>query len=182
MDFQKIVPLLIKEFKNAQVDYALIGGLALGALGMVRATADVDFLVDAADLDKVAGIMNKLNYRCVHKTENVSQFVSDLKIFGQIDFLHAFRQTSLSMLKRAAEKKIFEGKHSIKVLRPEDIIGLKVQAFVNDPSRELRELADIELIMDHYKGKLDWIVLGEYFSLFQMEKKLKELKKRYAKE
>jgi hypothetical protein len=122
MDFRKIVPLLIKEFKNAKVDYALIGGFALGALGMVRATADVDFLIDAKDLEKIAGIMKKFNYRCVHKTENVSQFVSDVKVFGQIDFLHAFRKPSLVMLKHATEKKIFEGKHVIKVLKPEDII------------------------------------------------------------
>jgi len=115
MDFRKIIPMLIQEFKDAKVDYALIGGFALGALGMVRATADVDFLIDAKDYEKVAGIMRKLKYRCVHKTENVSQFVSDVKIFGQVDFLHAFRKISLEMLKQASEKKIFEGKKEEKL-------------------------------------------------------------------
>lgn len=182
MDFRKIIPLLIREFKDAKVDYALIGGFALGALGMVRATADVDFLIDARDYAKVAGIMKKLQYRCVHKTKNVSQFVSDIKVFGQVDFLHAFRKISLQMLKDASEKSIFEGKHTVKVLKPEDIIGLKVQAFANDPLRETRELADIELIMSHYKGQLDWKVIKEYFGLFDMDKKFNQLKKRYAKE
>lgn len=181
MGFKKVMPLIIEDFKQAAIDYALIGGFAMGALGVMRSTMDVDFLVKAEDLEKVAAIMERYGYRCLHKTENVSQYVADMKIFGQMDFIHAFRPLSLSMLKRAKPVLVFEGKHSIKVLIPEDIIGLKIQAVGNDASRATREYADIERIMGHYREKLDWELLQDYFSLFKKKGKFKKLKEHYDK-
>jgi hypothetical protein len=58
------------------------------------------------------------------------------------------------------------GKLTIRVLRPEDLVGLKVQAMVNDNSRWTNDLADIEGIMALYKAALDWSIIEEYFALF----------------
>lgn len=41
--------------------------------------------------------MKENGYECKYKTENVSQYISPLKIFGEVDFLHAFREISLKM-------------------------------------------------------------------------------------
>jgi len=182
MDFRKIVPLIIKEFKKEKVEYALIGGFAMSALGVVRATADLDFIVDAKDLERIGKIMAKYGYRCVYKTENVSQYASGIKIFGEIDFLHALKPISLSMLKKAKEVPVLEEKHMVKVLKPEDIIGLKAQSAANNPARKDKEYSDINLIMDYYRGKLDWGVLEEYFGLFEMDKEFKALKKKYGED
>lgn len=182
MDFKKVVPLIIDEFEKEEIAYSLIGGFALGAFGIMRATMDLDFLVDQKDLARVEAVMRKYNYRCVFKTENVSQYVSDAKIFGEIDFLHAFRTVSLSMLKKAKEISVLDGKLKIRVLQPEDIIALKVQALVNDPGRETKEFADIEAVMDHFKEKLDWQLIKEYFELFkkaELKKKFSQLKEKY---
>ena len=181
MDFEKVLPLIIEEFKKENVRYALMGGFSLGALGIMRSTMDLDFLVDAKDLPKIDKIMKKYDYKCVYKTENVSQYVSGAKIFGEIDFLHAFRKISLSMFKRAREITVLEGKCRLKVLIPEDIIGLKLQASVNDPSRENREYADIESLMFRFGKKLDWELLGGHFILFEKEDKFNELRKKYGK-
>lgn len=70
------------------------------------------------------------------------------------------------MLERAEEKDIFEGKFKIRVLRPEDIIGLKLQSLVNNPARTEREYLDIEALMDYYRKDLDWESIEEYFSLW----------------
>ena len=181
MDFEKVLPLIIKEFEKNNVRYALIGGFALGLLGVSRATVDIDFLVERDDIDKVENILQKFGYKCVYKTENVSQFVSGLKPFGEIDFLHAFREISKKMLKRAKTVKVFEGKIKLKVLLPEDIIGLKVQAIENDPSRYEKEMWDIKAIMERWKRKINWEIVKEYFLLFSREKEFLELKKRYGK-
>lgn len=180
MDFDKVLQLIIKEFEKENIRYALIGGFAMGALGIMRSTVDLDFLVDYQDLPKLEKIMEKHNYNCVFKTENVSQYVSDVKIFGEIDFLHAFRKISVSMLNRAKEVPIFVGKFKIRILIPEDIIGLKLQALVNDKSRENREYADIESIMDNFREKLDWDLIEDYFSLFDKKEKYEKLKKKYG--
>ena len=181
MEFEKVLEVIIKNFEEEGVRYALIGGFALGVLGVPRATVDLDFLVLKEDLPKVDRIMQRNNYECKYRTENVSQYVSPLKIFGEVDFLHAFRKISSRMLEDAIEKDVFEGRMKIKVLRPEDIIGLKIQAAVNDSERAEREFLDIEALMNHYKERLDWDLIEEYFSLFEQEDKFKELKSKYAK-
>lgn len=44
---------------------ALIGGLALAAHQVVRATQDVDFLVDSDDADRLHVLLLELGYTCV---------------------------------------------------------------------------------------------------------------------
>lgn len=180
MDFKTVLGFIIKGFNEKDVRYALIGGFALGALGVSRATVDLDFLVHRDDLPKIDKIMKEHEYNCVYKSENVSQYISAVKIFGEVDFLHAFRDISTEMLKRAIEKDIFEGNLKIKVLRPEDIIGLKLQAIANDKTRTMREFIDIEALMDNYRINLDWQLIEEYFSIFEQKEKFKELKEMYG--
>jgi len=179
LDFKTVLELILKAFNKEDVRYGLIGGFALGVLGLPRATVDLDFLVHRDDLDKIEEIMKTLGYKCVYRSENVSQYISELKIFGEVDFLHAFREISLGMLERAAEKDVFEGKLKIKVLLPEDIIGLKLQVQVNDSARVAREFVDIESLLERYKENLDWGILEDYFVLFGQKEKFLELKDKY---
>lgn len=179
MDFAATLKLIIKDFNKYNITYGVIGGFALGALGVARATIDLDFLVLKDDYPKVDKIMKTLGYECRYLSENVAQYVSGVKIFGEIDFLFAFREISSKMLQRAVEKEVFSGEIKIKVLKPEDIIGLKLQALVNDTSRTSKEYADIEALMDYYRETLDWAIIQEFFELFDLTKKFNELKKRF---
>lgn len=47
------------------------------------------------------------------------------------------------MLKQANENREL----GVYVVRPEDIIGLKIQAYKNDPARELQDKADIQKLL-----------------------------------
>lgn len=179
MDFNLVIQKTLSEFKKADIHYALIGGFALGMWGVSKATVDVDFLVLNSDMDKVDGIMKGLGYQNVFHSGNVSQYSSPVKVFGEVDFLHAYREASVSMLENAEEKKVFGGKLSIKVARPEDLIGLKIQAIANDETRLAGDLADIESLMALYKEKLDWDKIGEYFSIFEKDDMAKELRRKY---
>jgi predicted nucleotidyltransferase len=91
--------------------------------------------------------MTEMGYECCYQTENVSQYVSPLKVFGEVDFLHAFREITVEMLKKAEDREIFDGAITTKVLKIEDLIGLKVQAIANDESRKAKDLADIEALL-----------------------------------
>ncbi len=181
MDFKIVTRMLLEGFNKGNVQYALIGGFSLGTLGVPRSTVDIDFLVHHDDLPKVDKLMKDIGYECVFTSENVSQYVSPLKIFGEVDFLHALRKTSIGMLERAIEKDIFEKELKIRVLRPEDIIGLKLQAIANDKDRTTREYADIEALLDHYRRNLDWHLIEEYFSIFEQEERFLDLRKRFYK-
>jgi len=177
MDFKQVLKELLSAFDKDDIHYALVGGLALGAWGIPRATVDIDFLVRRDDLEKIEWIMQRLSYECRHRSENVSQYVSPAGLFGEVDFLHAFRQTSLEMLQRAEKREVFGGALRINVLQPEDLIGLKLQAIKNDPSRESSDIADIENLLYAHAGSVDWPLVEEYFTLFDMQEIYERIRK-----
>lgn len=179
MDFKTVLGVLLEGFEKENIRYALMGGFALGSLGVPRATVDLDFLVAFDDMPKVDKLMTSTGYECFHKTQNVSQYKSPLKLFGQVDFLHAFRKISVEMLQRAITKKLFDGCMQIRVLMPEDIIGLKLQVVANDEKRKNQEFADIESLMNHYRAQLNWNLLAEFFALFKQETRFQKFKETY---
>ena len=109
MDFERVLRDVVADFTERDVRYALIGGFALGVLGVPRATMDLDFLVARDALPVVDEIMARRQYRLRYRSQNVSQFVSNLAPLGQVDFLHAFREISTAMLERAPEMSVFDG-------------------------------------------------------------------------
>jgi hypothetical protein len=179
MDFKIVFERLLAIFHENNIRYGLIGGFAVGLYGFSRATADIDFLVHRDDLEKVDAAMSELGYNCVYRSENVSQFVADLKVFGEVDFIHAFRDASVNMLHNAEKKKIFNDTISIKVLKVEDIIGLKVQAMANDESRKALDLGDIESLLALHSATIDWDALEKYFLLFKLSDIFVGFKRRY---
>jgi predicted nucleotidyltransferase len=177
MNFPKVIQLLQKEFAERNIDFALVGGLAIHALGISRTTRDVDgmaFLSNAADID---AIMKKLGYETLQRTEDIGNYLSKDWEMGRIDILFAHRPYAISMLQRAQEKSLFGGK--IKVLMPEDIVGLKVQAIANNPERTHKDMADIETLLRLYGKTLDWKLVQEYFHAFDLEKEFHDLSQRF---
>lgn len=176
MDYEIVLARLLDGFQRLHIRYALMGGFALGALGAPRATQDLDFLVHRDDLARLHDLLTSLSYRRIHHSENVSQYQGESVVWGFLDFIHAFRDLSLAMLERALEKPIFSSSKMIKVLTPEDVIGLKVQAMANQPKRKARETADIQALAAA-NPKLDWARVEEFYQLFDMIGELEDLKR-----
>ncbi|MDQ8205607.1 hypothetical protein [Pelagicoccus sp. SDUM812003] len=181
MDFELVVQRVLGGFEEAGVRYGLIGGYALGLWGATRATIDLDFLLLVDDLQKAEAILGEFSYQCVFKSENVAQYASDLAPFGQIDVLIARREISKGMLKRSVGRESAAG--AMRVLQPEDLIGLKLQALVNDPSREAGELEDMRALLRAAKSVgrgVDWELLEDYFGLFDRTETLERLRSEHG--
>lgn len=178
MNFERVLRELLGSFEQEKIRYALTGGFALGALGAPRATVDMDFLVHRDDLEKLDRRLTGLGYKRYFHTENVSQYENPNVEWGTLDFIHAFRKISLAMIERASEKPIFGGTQAVRVLQPEDVVGLKVQAMANDPGRKAKETADIEALVGASRDRLDWERLSEYYQLFKMDDEFRLLKER----
>ena len=116
---------------------------------------DLDFLVTRDALPQVDEIMQRRGYRLRYRSENVSQFVSDSAPLGQVDFLHAFREISTGIAEPGLDVAGICRQPTRAHIRPDDIIGLKVQALSNDPRRERQDLADIELLTERYSREID---------------------------
>jgi hypothetical protein len=180
MDFERVVRTLLGDLEREGIRYGAIGGFALGALGVPRATTDMDFLVHREDLERLHQLFTRLGYQRFVQTENVSHYRHAQDAWGSIDVLHAFRTVALAMLERARSYPIFGGTQAIKVLQAEDVIGLKVQAMANDPLRRAQEAADIEALMTRYGKGLDWDRIQEFYKLFELGEEARHLWERFG--
>lgn len=182
MDFQLVFEKVIFTFEEENLQYGLIGGFALGVMGILRATMDIDILLLVDDIDKADKILTDCMYSCVHRSPHLSQYTSELKPLGSIDILHASKTISKEMLSRVERYKVFN-KYMIPVLSPEDIIGLKVQAIANDVQREATDIYDMRLLLEYQLQRerlIDWELLDEYFALFNKQGLLVSLKKDFS--
>jgi len=159
----------VAAFAGCKTTPALIGGLALAAHQVVRATRDVDFLADADDADRLHEILLALGYHCVHRSEDAANYIRDDE---GLDLLFAHRPTARRLLAEAIERETAMG--SLCVISAEGLIGFKLQALVNNPSRT-RDLDDIRALLRAQRGRLNMAEVREYFALFQRQKVLDEL-------
>ena len=178
MNFAQVITAVCGELDKAGVRYALIGGFAMALRGVQRATMDLDFILMLDDLEVAHRILDALGYRREFRSENVSHYLSADQSWGRIDILHAFRGPSVGMLRRAERLTAGTGL-TLPVVSIEDIIGLKVQAVVNDPARAVGDWNDIRLLLETAREQrltVDWELLEDYLRLFQLEARLPELK------
>jgi hypothetical protein len=148
---------------------ALIGGLAVVAHHVVRATQDVDFLLEAEAADKVHDALLNLNYQCVYRSEDAANYVRGTE---GLDLLYAHRPLARRLLSQASERETPLGR--LRVISVEGLIGFKLQGYANDPTRT-RDLDDIRALMQLHRASLDKVQLREYFALFDQEELLNEL-------
>jgi hypothetical protein len=159
----------VTAFVGCKTTPALIGGLALAAHQVVRATRDVDFLADADDADRLHEILLALGYRCVHRSGDAANYLREDE---GLDLLYAHRPTARRLLADAEERSTALG--SLRVISAEGLIGFKLQALVNNPSR-IRDLDDIRALLRAQRGRLNMQEVREYFALFDRKEMLDEL-------
>lgn len=184
MSLQTAICQLVASLDGARLRYAVIGGMAMAMRGVQRATFDLDFLLMLEDIASARKILTDSGYACVFQSDNVSHFQKNGGALTRVDILHAFRGPTLSMLKRADRMPLGNDTCLIPVARIEDLIGLKVQAANNDPSRAAGDWGDIYRLTMHAAEQgqpLDWTLLEDYLTIFRTESKLGELKALYER-
>ena len=87
--------------------------------------------------------MRELGYHLVYHNDSFSLYQSEIKSFGNIDFVHAKSDTIRKMISRKKSYSIFNDSINVSVISVEDIIGLKLQAIKNDISRTAIDENDI---------------------------------------
>lgn len=151
-----------------KIDYALIGGFALGAHGIHRATKDIDLLVDGVYAEKVKNLFTGCGFKIFNETKELIQMDGP----GYLDIVFAHRPLSLEMLKNAKNGVQLAG---VPVVSRESLIGLKIQAYKNDPRRELQDKADIQALLR--QDGLDLKQVKLFADLFDAWKEIEELLK-----
>jgi len=176
MKLEYVLKMLMETFRAAGIDFALSGGLALSTMNMARFTKDIDFIVYEEDKEKVENIMAEFGYeKQKFSTDEIVSYGSPLKVFGQVDFLLARRKYTRAMMRNADLRPVFGGELEVNTVRPEDLIGLKVQAICNDfENRYLIDKPDIQRLLKLHRNKMDMDLVREYFRIFDKEEWLNE--------
>ena len=146
----------IAALDRAGARWALIGGLALASHRVVRATQDVDLLLDSSQSDAVDSELSRIGYRCIHRSPDSATYVREDE---RIDLLYATRPIARGLLANASELQTALGR--LRVISAEGLIGFKLQAYVNDPERT-QDLEDIRRLLRENAGHLDLGEVREY--------------------
>lgn len=171
MQLRKTLDDVAGMLRNLNVPFALIGAMALSEHNHARATQDIDFMIPEESVATVMAGMAALGYTVFFQSENVLQLQGP----GSVDFLIARRPISRAMLANAKAGP----KTHVPCVSAEDIIGLKMQAYKNDPKRELQDKADIQALIE--KNGLDWDKVKYYADHFQEWPFIEDLRKRVGK-
>lgn len=143
-------------FARTGTEPALIGGLAVAAHQVIRATQDVDFLVEAETADALHEVLLGLGYRCLYRSEDAANYVRGDQ---GLDFLYAHRPLARRLLAQAQPLQTAMGR--LRVISVEGLIAFKLQGHANDPART-RDLDDIRALLQRHRGTLDMDELREY--------------------
>lgn len=157
--------------RDMGVRHALIGGVAMTVHGLVRATKDIDYLMEGEREPDVHALFEALGFETLQRGRDVSSY---LLARLRIDVLYARRPYSRAMLDHAIQATI--DKTELFAVRPEDIIGLKLQALRNQPTR-VQDRADIVLLLRLHGAAMDAERLNAYARLLGMEVVLDELRR-----
>ncbi len=166
VNLRQTLDIASKLLSQHQIDYALIGGFALGVHGVHRATKDIDFLVDGSKKEKVKELLLSAGFKVFYESNELLQ----LQGIGYLDILFANRPHSLEMLSQSKKGLHFVG---VPVVSKEAIIGLKIQAFKNDPQRSLQDKADIQALIK--SDNINLAVVKKYADLFNAWPEIEEL-------
>lgn len=167
MDLRNTLKLVHELFKNEGIEHALIGGLCLACYGSTRATVDLDLLIYESDKESAEETLCRNGFNLVNSSSEVLQFSG----IGLVDLLIARRPISQDILKLSNSG----GPEGMNFVRPEDLIGLKIQAYKNDRSREFQDKADIQYLIQS-QDQMDWSLIKKYADLFGEWEVVNEIK------
>ncbi|MGE3609212.1 MAG: hypothetical protein AB7I27_06455 [Bacteriovoracaceae bacterium] len=167
MNLRSTLKLAHNLLDQNKIPHALIGGLAMACYGSTRATVDLDLLVQEQHKDLLKKVFLENGFALVNETIEVLQFSG----VGYVDILLARRPISEKILKESNPN----GPEGIHFVKTEDLIGLKIQAYINDPSRELQDKADIQFLIENVE-QLDWKRIKSYADLFNQWEVINDIK------
>jgi hypothetical protein len=167
--FAETIRLVSSAARRRKARAALIGGFALPFHGIRRFTEDVDFLVEESASEEIHDALLRAGGRCLQRTDDLANYDTSSDALAPVDLLFARRAPTLAMLDRAVERMLGDTGVAVRVVDAAGIIGLKIQAIANDPSRLDRDRDDVrELLLGAGPG-IDLALIRGYFRAFEME-------------
>lgn len=173
---------IIRLLKGFEINYAILGGLALAVWGRERVTKDIDIIISIEE-DKLNNLLDTLKTYPFRIRSSLKRIGESLLIFAtyedentgfpiEVDLFIAQTEYQREALKRAVEIEILEQK--LRIVTSEDLILYKLLA--NRPI----DRVDAEALIEANKDNIDKTYLTNWAKRLGVAKKLKELLKKNA--
>lgn len=146
MDFARVLAMLADFFEREGLRYAVIGGFALHAYGVTRATLDLDLAAEGDARPRVVAFLESMSFETLHVSAGYSNHLHATEALGRVDLVYVAGETSRRLFD-GCRPGLALGGRTFPVPRAEHVVAMKVHAMKNDPARTLRELADIQALL-----------------------------------
>lgn len=171
MDFQELLVTIAKILDGFNVPYAVTGGYAVSIWGRLRATFDLDIIVDLfpSKIKQVRSALEKISTAAYVDEDAMSEAVERGKEFNFIHPESGIKVDFFVQNKDPLSTQEFNRRVSVQVLdykvsfvSPEDLILAKLRWYKTNSSE--RQLEDIESVIKIQK-KLDWEYLKKWAAI-----------------
>ncbi len=181
MDFQELLVIIAKILDGFNVPYAVTGGYAVSIWGRLRATFDLDIIVNLfpSKIKQVRSALEKISAAAYIDKDAMSEAVEHGKEFNFIHpesgikvdfFVQGKNLFSTQELNRRVPVRILD--YKVYFVSPEDLILAKLRWHKTSPSE--RQLEDVESVIKIQK-KLDWKYLKKWAAIQSTTKTLEKL-------
>jgi hypothetical protein len=146
VDFGAVLRTVSRFLAARDYRFALIGGVALGAYGLVRTTLDLDLLVESRGQEDLIAFLESLGFSTLHSSSGYSNHLHPDPAWGRVDCVYVRGATS-ERLFAACRTATAPGGVAVPLPRPEHLAALKVFAMKNDAARTFQDMADIRFLL-----------------------------------
>ena len=170
-----------RRLSEKQIDYAIIGGMALALHGFVRPTDDVDLLLTKEGLEKFHSELVGLGY--VPLFPGARKHFRDAETGVKVEVITTGEYPGDGKPKPVvfpAPRDVAVELAKFRVLRLESLIELKLASGLTAEHRKLRDLADVQQLIEilnlppELSQRLDTSVRDEYLRLWALAQKARE--------
>lgn len=138
-DMAEVLLKVVNKLKSNNIDYRLIGGLAVGVHSKPRSTSDVDFYISNKDVEKVKSLFDKNSPLEMGPWDGFTSVVDGF----DIDFIYS-NNSKRNLMQEPA-----------KVVNDLSFLSLSELIYSKIISGRLKDINDISSIVEHYSGDLN---------------------------
>lgn len=142
MDFAKVLQALKVDFETHDLEWVVVGGVALVLHGLPRLTMDLDIMIGADQQERVLQYLDQLGYERLHVSSGYSNHLHPEPSWGRIDVLYVRGDTRERVFNQVATQ-VGPRDVTVPVADAEHLIAMKVFACRANPGRQAQDLADI---------------------------------------
>ena len=172
---QQTLRTITKRLSQSNIDYVVIGGMALALHGLIRPTQDVDLLLTSVGLKEFQTRLVGLGYRPTFpgagKHFRDTETGVKVEIVTTGEYPGDGQPKAIAFPNPADVAVTLEG---FRVVRLESLIELKLASGMSAKHRELRDLADVQELIEtlglpqDFSRSLDESVRNEYRRLWDL--------------